>query len=209
MATQKIIFIFFILLGIFCGIAAAQDANIDSNTIAISDSNSILDQNQLSLPAVESCGDGICTGDEGILSCPADCDICGDGICSINETLASCPEDCSVCGDRFCSGNETSESCQTDCTAVQNNTFSIDPGAIERGIKTAQRNLIVVILIGMACLGIIFGMFLMAKYSHKREQKRKNIEEIKKMNVEEDERNVEVNENEINRSELENEQNKP
>ncbi|MBI2109557.1 hypothetical protein HYT58_00085 [Candidatus Woesearchaeota archaeon] len=67
------------------------------------------------------CGDGICTLDESISSCPNDCQ--GRDICVRNnecdalsgETSANCPTDCS-CGDRVCDDLESNEgSCLEDC----------------------------------------------------------------------------------------------
>ena len=41
------------------------------------------------------CGDGICSDDESITTCPSDCPItCGDGICSEGESSENCPKDC-------------------------------------------------------------------------------------------------------------------
>ncbi len=37
------------------------------------------------------CGDGLCSENETIETCPSDCVLCGDGICSENE---DCPQDC-------------------------------------------------------------------------------------------------------------------
>jgi len=45
-----------------------------------------------------NCRDGVCTGNENIDTCPADCkppSVCGDGLCARDET-ESCPEDCEV-----------------------------------------------------------------------------------------------------------------
>jgi len=41
------------------------------------------------------CGDGICSDDESITTCPSDCPVtCGDGICSEGESSDNCPKDC-------------------------------------------------------------------------------------------------------------------
>jgi len=43
-----------------------------------------------------------------------DSNICGDGVCSSNETMSTCPRDCAVCGDGICSLGE-STTCPFDC----------------------------------------------------------------------------------------------
>lgn len=61
------------------------------------------------------CGDGVCSSTESLTSCPGDCSVCGDGKCTGSETASTCPGDCSVCGDGVCTGSETASSCASDC----------------------------------------------------------------------------------------------
>ncbi|MBT8492358.1 MAG: hypothetical protein KJO07_04805, partial [Deltaproteobacteria bacterium] len=46
----------------------------------------------------EGCGDGECTGDEDLNSCPYDCvevnNVCGDGVCNGDEDADNCGQDC-------------------------------------------------------------------------------------------------------------------
>lgn len=76
-------------------------------------------------PAPKSCGDGVCSHDDGELceNCPGDCGacpVCGNGSCEKAtglESCESCAEDCgvcSLCGDGTCVA-ESGESCTT-CT---------------------------------------------------------------------------------------------
>lgn len=58
------------------------------------------------------CGDGTCSGVEGVSNCPLDCMICGDGVCSEGEF---CPQDCETCADGRCSNGETHDGCPQDC----------------------------------------------------------------------------------------------
>ncbi|MCY0985670.1 VCBS repeat-containing protein [Nannocystis sp. ILAH1] len=86
-----------------------------------------------------TCGDGVCTGFEDVVTCPVDCSdcvdngvcephedesccdctpcgICGDGVCQTDqESAIGCPEDCSVCGDGICDALESEQSCSFDC----------------------------------------------------------------------------------------------
>lgn len=70
------------------------------------------------LPPV--CGDGVCDGDESVLSCGADCPVvCGDGVCSDGE---DCAADCAqgqTCQDK-CGGFDQNWACQCDgqCTEL-------------------------------------------------------------------------------------------
>ncbi|MEK6608220.1 MAG: hypothetical protein AABZ30_11200 [Myxococcota bacterium] len=52
----------------------------------------------------DSCGDGVCTGDEEACACPDDCSgycpACPDGVCAFTygESCTTCPDDCGTCG---------------------------------------------------------------------------------------------------------------
>ncbi|MBU1119709.1 hypothetical protein KKA50_00710 [Patescibacteria group bacterium] len=70
---------------------------------------------QYTSTCTSDCGDGTCSSDETVTSCPKDCAKCGDDICSSTESLELCPEDCSVCGDNKCTGTETATTCDSDC----------------------------------------------------------------------------------------------
>lgn len=84
------------------------------------------------------CGDGICSDDESITTCPSDCPVrCGDGVCSEGESLTTCPSDCPAnCGDGICSDGESSENCPKDCgsTVPQTGIFDDSKTAIVAGI---------------------------------------------------------------------------
>jgi len=80
------------------------------------------------LPAPPTCGDGVCSHDDGEIceNCAADCGqcpVCGNGQCEAStglESCESCAEDCgacSICGDGTCSAasGETCLDCAEDC----------------------------------------------------------------------------------------------
>ena len=68
---------------------------------------------------MDFCGDGTCTGDEDVRSCPEECeaaDLCGDALCGDSEDAATCPGDCPAsCGDGLCTASEDVDSCEPDC----------------------------------------------------------------------------------------------
>jgi hypothetical protein len=67
----------------------------------------------------DTCGNGVCDGDDTLQNCPQDCWDCGDGNCtSPFENATSCPQDCTECGDGLCTNGETAHDCPQDCDAV-------------------------------------------------------------------------------------------
>ena len=77
-------------------------------------------------PGGSACGDGACTADETVDTCPADCDGggggggeqgCGNGACDGDETDASCPGDCG-CAASDCGLAPYGCYCDPSCTAT-------------------------------------------------------------------------------------------
>ena len=68
---------------------------------------------------ISSCGDEICSHDEGPTTCPFDCPaVCGDEMCTHDESPSSCEVDCPArCGDRSCTHEESAGTCPIDCPA--------------------------------------------------------------------------------------------
>lgn len=72
-------------------------------------------------PVEFSCGDGLCTSDNGenCINCEEDCGpcafACGNGICELGESPEECAIDCGPCGDDVCGKKESAKSCPQDC----------------------------------------------------------------------------------------------
>lgn len=76
------------------------------------------------------CGDGKCSPNEDIISCPEDCTDqpgCGDGICASDESPCDCPEDCgsppateNICNDNVDNDCDGLTDClDQDCAGTQ------------------------------------------------------------------------------------------